>query len=64
MSRIISFSTADRADVVAFLGAAGKLTSGQQRTVGMMRERAQASQRELDGQGIDLGLSSRTRLTT
>ncbi|MCX4821468.1 hypothetical protein OG883_16500 [Streptomyces sp. NBC_01142] len=57
MSRIISFNTADKADVVAFLGAAGNLTSDQQRNLGVMRELAQASQLSLDHQGIDWGLS-------
>ncbi|MGE7439572.1 DUF7691 family protein [Kitasatospora sp. NPDC001175] len=57
MSRIISYNTADKADVLGFLGAAGSLTSDQQRVLGMMRERAQRSQLELDRQGIDWGLS-------
>ncbi|MFG2833210.1 hypothetical protein ACGFWI_38225 [Streptomyces sp. NPDC048434] len=57
MSRIISFNTADKADVVAFLGAAGSLTSDQQSNLDVMRELAQASQLDLDHQGIDLGLS-------
>ncbi|GFE26493.1 hypothetical protein Sliba_69460 [Streptomyces nigrescens] len=57
MSRIISFNTADKADVVAFLGAAGNLTSDQQRNLGVMRELAQARQRDLDHEGLDWGLS-------
>ncbi|MEV0172998.1 hypothetical protein AB0I00_18005 [Streptomyces sp. NPDC050803] len=57
MSRIISYSTADKADVLGFLGAAGKLSSDQQRVLGMMRERAQRSQAELERQGIDWGLA-------
>ncbi|MFI8945186.1 hypothetical protein ACIGO6_01545 [Streptomyces sp. NPDC053750] len=57
MSRIISYSTADKADVLGFLGAVDKLTSNQQRLLGIMREQAQKSQRELERQGIDLGLS-------
>ncbi|MGW7410506.1 DUF7691 family protein [Streptomyces sp. NPDC054833] len=57
MSRIISYSTADKADVLGFLGAAGGLTSDQERIIGMMRERAQRSRLELDRQGIDWGLS-------
>ncbi|MFE1172432.1 hypothetical protein [Streptomyces sp. NPDC058773] len=57
MSRIISFNTADKADVVAFLGAAGKLTPDQQRNLDVMRELAQADQRDLDHQGLDWGLS-------
>ncbi|MDF3144840.1 MULTISPECIES: hypothetical protein [unclassified Streptomyces] len=57
MSRIISYSTADKADVLGFLGAAGSLTADQQRILGMMRERAHKSQLELERQGIDWGLS-------
>ena len=44
MSRIISYSTADKADVLGYLGAAGDLTPDQQRIVGRMRERAEESQ--------------------
>ncbi|GGM16983.1 hypothetical protein GCM10010129_71450 [Streptomyces fumigatiscleroticus] len=57
MSRIISYRTADKADVLAFLGAADRLTPDQRRRLGSMRERAHSSQRELDRQGIDWGLS-------
>ncbi|MGW0769399.1 DUF7691 family protein [Streptomyces sp. NPDC002676] len=57
MSRIISYNTADKADVLGFLGGAGGLTSDQQRVLGMVRERAQKSQLELDRQGLDWGLS-------
>ncbi|MFH8972755.1 hypothetical protein [Streptomyces sp. NPDC017890] len=57
MSRIISYSTADKADVLAFLGAADELTADQQRCLGIMREKARERQRDLDDQGIDLGLS-------
>ncbi|MER5549289.1 hypothetical protein ABT072_44520 [Streptomyces sp. NPDC002589] len=57
MSRIISYSTADKADVLGFLEAAGNLTSDQQRVLDMVRERARNSQLELDRQGIDWGLS-------
>ncbi|MGC9501316.1 DUF7691 family protein [Streptomyces sp. WG7] len=57
MSRIISYSTADKADVLAFLGAADELTPDQQRLLGIMREKARERQRDLDHQGIDLGLS-------
>ncbi|WP_431682600.1 DUF7691 family protein [Kitasatospora sp. KL5] len=57
MSRIISYSTADKADVLGFLGAADRLTPDQQRILGMMRDRARKSQLELDRQGIDWGLS-------
>ncbi|CAM5581331.1 hypothetical protein STENM223S_04540 [Streptomyces tendae] len=57
MSRIISYSTADKADVLAFLGAAEDLTADQRRRLGIMRERARQRQADLDGQDIDLGLS-------
>lgn len=57
MSRIISYSTADKADVLAFVGAAGNLTADQQRRLERMRERAHRSQLALDEQGIDWGLS-------
>ncbi|MEV6212702.1 hypothetical protein [Kitasatospora sp. NPDC051914] len=57
MSRIISYSTADKADVLGFLGAADRLTPDQQRVLGMMRDMARRSQLELDRQGIDWGLS-------
>ncbi|MET9775662.1 hypothetical protein ABZ023_15660 [Streptomyces sp. NPDC006367] len=57
MSRIISYSTADKADVLAFLGAADNLTVDQRRVLGAMRDRARQRQHDLDRQGIDLGLS-------
>lgn len=57
MSRIISYSTADKADVVALLGAAGKLTSDQRRVVDAARDMARRSQQRLDDQGIDWGLT-------
>ncbi|MFJ8540645.1 hypothetical protein ACIRFH_01260 [Streptomyces sp. NPDC093586] len=57
MSRIISYSTADKADVLAFLGAADDLTADQRRRLGVMREKAQEHQHGLEDQGIDLGLS-------
>ncbi|MEV8125305.1 hypothetical protein AB0P07_14520 [Streptomyces sp. NPDC085944] len=57
MSRIISYRTADKADVLAFLGAAGELTADQRSCLGMMREQARERQRDLDRQDIDLGLS-------
>ncbi|MBD0840421.1 hypothetical protein [Streptomyces sp. TRM68416] len=56
MSRIISYSTADKAHVLAFLGAAGNLTSDQERRLGAMREMAQRSQLALEQQDIDWGL--------
>ncbi|MER5294370.1 hypothetical protein ABT382_20190 [Streptomyces pharetrae] len=57
MSRIISYNTADKADVLAFLGAAGNLTADRERVLETVRERARRSQEELDRQGIDWGLS-------
>jgi hypothetical protein len=57
MSRIISYNTADKADVLSFLGAAGNLTADQERVLGMVRERARRSQADLEHQGIDWGLS-------
>lgn len=57
MSRIISYSTADKADIVAFLSTAGSLTPDQRRRLDAMRERAYRSQESLDHQGIDWGLS-------
>ncbi|MGA5817710.1 DUF7691 family protein [Kitasatospora sp. NPDC094028] len=57
MSRIITYSTADRAEVVAFLGAAGRLTPDQERRLDRARGRARERQAELDRQGIDWGLS-------
>ncbi|WP_438289560.1 DUF7691 family protein [Streptomyces sp. HUAS TT7] len=57
MSRIISFNTADQADVVAFLGAAANLTSEQQRLLGYMRDDADEHQQDLDCEGINWGLS-------
>ncbi|RII14821.1 hypothetical protein DSC45_20920 [Streptomyces sp. YIM 130001] len=56
MSKIINFSTGTRADVVGFLGAAGKFTAEQERVVRFIRERAEADQRSLDRQGVDWGL--------
>ncbi|WP_103938564.1 DUF7691 family protein [Thermomonospora echinospora] len=57
MSHNISYSTADKANVLAFLGSAGDLTAKQQRRLGMMREAARARQDDLDNQGVDWGLS-------
>ncbi len=57
MSRIISYNTAEKADVLAFLGAGGNLTPDQRRVLGSIRKRAQQSQISLDHQGIDWGLS-------
>ncbi|MFZ3561742.1 DUF7691 family protein [Streptomyces sp. BH055] len=53
MSRIISFSTADKAQVIGFLGAAEKFTAEQRRIAAFMQERAQARQADVERQ--DLG---------
>ncbi|MGV9449999.1 DUF7691 family protein [Streptomyces sp. NPDC003635] len=57
MSRIISYSTADKAHVLAYLGGAGELTADQERRLGSMREKARRSQLELERQDIDWGLA-------
>ncbi|MCG6493523.1 hypothetical protein [Kitasatospora sp. A2-31] len=57
MSHNISYSTADKADVLAFLGSGGNLTEDQQRRLGNMRRLAQAYQDSLDHQDVDWGLS-------
>ncbi|MFJ3788266.1 hypothetical protein [Kitasatospora sp. NPDC090091] len=57
MSHNISYSTADKADVLAFLGAGDNLTEDQQRRLGNMRRLAQAHQDSLDHQDVDWGLS-------
>ncbi|GAA2826108.1 hypothetical protein GCM10010505_58210 [Kitasatospora aburaviensis] len=57
MSHNISYSTADKADVLAFLGSGGNLTEDQQRRLGNMRRLAQAHQDSLDYQDVDWGLS-------
>jgi hypothetical protein len=57
MSRIISYNTAAKADVLGFIGAAEGLTADQQRILVMIRELAEKSQVSLDHQGIDWGLS-------
>src|SRR4051794_14374419 len=57
MSHNISYSTADRADVLAYLGSNGNLSLDQQRRLEGIHEDAQAHQDDLDRQGIDWGLS-------
>jgi hypothetical protein len=57
MSRIIAYNTADKADVLAYLGAGENLTPDQQRLLGSIRRRAEQSQLSLDRQGLDWGLS-------
>lgn len=57
MSHNISYSTADKADVIAFLRSGGDLTPDQQRRLDSMRKDAHAHQLSLDYQGVDWGLS-------
>ncbi|MEC4569517.1 DUF7691 family protein [Streptomyces virginiae] len=57
MSHNISYSTADKADVLAYLGSKGDLTADQLRRLGLMRDRARARQEDLDRQGVEWGLS-------
>ncbi|MFI8099547.1 hypothetical protein [Streptomyces sp. NPDC086023] len=57
MSHNISYSTADKADVLAFLGSKGDLTPDQLRRLEGMRRDARAHQADLDRQGVDWGLS-------
>lgn len=56
MSHNIWYSTADRADVLAFLGSNGSLSDNQQRRLAEMRTSARAYQAELVRQDIDWGL--------
>lgn len=57
MSHHIAYSTADKADVLAYLGSNGNLTAAQQRNLDVMRENARAQQDDLDHEGVDWGLS-------
>ncbi|MFJ2131206.1 hypothetical protein ACIQWV_15050 [Streptomyces sp. NPDC098085] len=57
MSHNIAYSTADRADVLTYLGSNGNLTADQLRRLNGMRKDAQAHQDDLDHQGVDWGLS-------
>ncbi|KAB7843022.1 DUF7691 family protein [Streptomyces mobaraensis] len=57
MSRIISYSTADQAHIVAFLGAGDSLSADQRDHLAAMRESAQAHQLRLERQDIDWGLT-------
>lgn len=57
MSHHISYSTADQADVLAFLGSNGNLTADQQRCLETMRKAARARQDDLDHQDVGWGLS-------
>ncbi|MFF9138099.1 hypothetical protein ACF09G_11100 [Streptomyces albogriseolus] len=55
MSRVITYNTAAKADVLSYLGAGEKLTAEQHRVLGMVRDRAEAAQRDLDAQRVDWG---------
>lgn len=57
MSHNIAYSTADKADVLAYLGSNGNLTADQRRRLDGIRKYAQAHQEDLDRQGVDWGLS-------
>ncbi|MGW7197924.1 DUF7691 family protein [Streptomyces chryseus] len=57
MSHNISYSTADKADVLAYLGSNGDLTADQVRRLDGMRQKARAYQEDLDRQDVDWGLS-------
>ncbi|MEV0116871.1 hypothetical protein AB0H77_27120 [Streptomyces sp. NPDC050844] len=57
MSRIISFSTADKSHVIGFLRAAGQFTDEQQRIIPFMSERARAAQAEVERQDLGWGLT-------
>ncbi|GAA3085111.1 hypothetical protein ACFQ0X_01145 [Streptomyces rectiviolaceus] len=57
MSRIISFSTADKSHIIGFLGAARHLTEEQQRIVPFISERARAAQAEVERQALGWGLT-------
>ncbi|MEV6726360.1 hypothetical protein AB0M94_36160 [Streptomyces xanthochromogenes] len=57
MSRIISYSTADKSHVIGFLGAADHFTEEQQRLAGIMRQNARTAQAEMDRQELGWGLT-------
>ncbi|MGD1217330.1 MULTISPECIES: DUF7691 family protein [Streptomyces] len=57
MSHNIAYSTADKADVLAYLGSKGNLTADQSRRLDGMRGDARTHQDDLDRQGVDWGLS-------
>ncbi|MEU2021491.1 hypothetical protein ABZ565_04900 [Streptomyces sp. NPDC016469] len=56
MSHNIAYSTADKADVLSFLGAEDDLNAEQRRRLDAMRKSAQMHQDDLDDQGVDWGL--------
>ncbi|WP_405935330.1 hypothetical protein OG338_00130 [Streptomyces sp. NBC_00726] len=57
MSHNIAYSTADKAHVLAFLGAGDDLDADQRRRLDGMRKAAQVHQDDLDDQDVDWGLS-------
>ncbi|GJF22427.1 hypothetical protein SHO565_29910 [Streptomyces sp. HO565] len=57
MSHAITYSTADKTDVLADLGSNGDLTADRQRRLDGMRKDARAHQDDLDRQGVDRRLS-------
>ncbi|MDQ0828388.1 hypothetical protein QF032_000232 [Streptomyces achromogenes] len=57
MSHNIAYSTADKADVLAYLGSNGDLSADRRRRLDAMRKAAQATQDDLDRQGVDWGIS-------
>ncbi|WP_329416491.1 hypothetical protein OG802_33085 [Streptomyces sp. NBC_00704] len=56
MSHDIAYSTADKADVLAFLGSHGELSADRTRRLESMRRAARAAQDDLERQGVDWGL--------
>ncbi|MFI1510834.1 hypothetical protein [Streptomyces sp. NPDC020597] len=63
-SHNIAYSTADKADVLAFPGSAGDLSAERLRRLESMRNAARAAQEDLDRQGVDRGLSVPHALAT
>ncbi|MFG2576888.1 hypothetical protein [Streptomyces sp. NPDC048481] len=56
MSHNIAYSTADKADVLAFLGCNGELSADRTSRLESMRRAARAAQDDLEHQGVDWGL--------
>lgn len=57
MSHNIWYSTADKADILAYLGSTGEFSADQLRRLAGMRKDARAHQDDLDRQGVNWGLS-------
>ncbi|MEU6680954.1 hypothetical protein [Streptomyces sp. NPDC046925] len=57
MSSIITYATAERADVAGLLGATDRLTEDQQRALARAREKARTQQSDIDPEGLNPGLS-------